>query len=60
MCHSRWFRREERDERFEQELRYLLDREPERSRPATPVVEREPGEEPVAEPERERVPAADR
>jgi hypothetical protein len=60
MCYSRQFRREERDERFERELRYLLNREPERSEPTAPVVEREPGEEPVAGPERERVPAGDR
>jgi hypothetical protein len=60
MCHSRMFRREERDERFEEELRYLLDHESAPREPTTPVVEREPGEEPVAEPERERVPAAER
>lgn len=41
MCHERWLRRQERDERFEEELRFLLDREREPERP-TPVVERDP------------------
>lgn len=60
MCHNRRFSREERDERFEEEVRFLLDRERGRSQPTTPVVEREPREQPVAEPEPERVPVADR
>jgi hypothetical protein len=50
MCHDRWFRRRERDERFEDELRFLLDRERERSEPTTPVVEHDPDTDPVAEP----------
>jgi hypothetical protein len=61
MCHNRRFYREERDdERFEQEVRFLLDRARRRPTPTTPVVEREPREQPVAEPEPERVPAANR
>jgi hypothetical protein len=58
MCYSKRFSREERDERFEEEVRFLLDRERGRSEPTTPVVEREPRERPVAEPEPKRVPAA--
>jgi hypothetical protein len=43
LCHERWFRRRERDERFEEELRFLLDdRARERSEPPTPIVERDP------------------
>jgi hypothetical protein len=49
MCHERWFRRERRDERFEEEVRFLMDRERERREPPTPVVEREPDTDPVAE-----------
>jgi hypothetical protein len=45
MCHEWRIRRDRwRDERFDEELRYLLD-ERERPEPATPVV-REPEEEP--------------
>ncbi len=54
MCHEWWSRRERRrEERFDEELRYLLDEQPERSQP-TPVVEYEPEEE-LTEPERLRV-----
>lgn len=43
MCHEGWFRRRKRDERFEEELRYLLDdRERERSEPPMPIVENDP------------------
>jgi hypothetical protein len=59
MCHERWTRRErQREERFDEELRYLLD-ERERSEPPTPVVERVRPEEP-ADRERLRVEAATR
>jgi hypothetical protein len=56
MCHDGWMRRERRrEERIDEELRYLLD-ERERSEPPATVVEHEPEMEP-AEPERERVEA---
>ena len=58
MCHEFWSRRERRrSERFDEELRYLLDEERERREPPMPVVERE--EEP-AEPERLGVEAGTR
>ena len=42
MCHDWWMRRERRrEERFDEELRYLFD-EREHSEPAAPVVEEEP------------------
>jgi len=51
MCHDWFLRRDRRrDERFDEELRYLLD-EREESEPPTPVVEHDPEETPV-EPER--------
>jgi hypothetical protein len=47
MCHDRWMHWEKRrQERFDEELRYLLDEEQERSRP-TPIAEQERDEEPV-------------
>lgn len=49
MCHEKWFRREHREERFEAEVRDLMNRERERREPPTPVVEREPGTDPVVE-----------
>ena len=53
MCHDRWMYRERRrQERFDEELRYLLDEERERSQP-TPIVEHERDEEPA---DRERPP----
>ena len=53
MCHDRWMHREtRRQERFDEELRYLLDEEREHSRP-TPIAEHERDEEPV---DRERPP----
>jgi hypothetical protein len=58
MCHDWWMRREmRREERIDEELRYLLDEE-ERGAP-TPLVEHEPDGEP-AEPERPVVEAATR
>jgi hypothetical protein len=56
MCHESWTRR--REERFEEELRYLLD-ERERPEPPTQVMEHEPDTEP-AEDERSRVEAGTR
>jgi hypothetical protein len=45
MCHDRWMHWERRrQEQFDEELRYLLDEEQERSRP-TPIAERD--EEPA-------------
>jgi hypothetical protein len=44
MCHE-WRMRKWRDERFDEELQYLLD-EQERPAPPTPVLEDEPDEEP--------------
>ena len=59
MCHDWWTRQERRrEERFDEELRYLLD-ERERSKPAQTVVEHDRDEEPVG-PERPRVEAATR
>jgi hypothetical protein len=57
MCHEFWTRRERRrEERFDEELRHLVDEErPRRARP-TPVVEHEADEEPK-DPERVRVEA---
>jgi hypothetical protein len=56
MCHEWWTDRERRRaERFDEELRYLLD-ERERPEPPAPVVERKPDEQPV-DPERQRVEA---
>ena len=50
MCHDGWMRGErQRDERFEEELRYLLD-ERQRPEPPTPVAERERDERPAEDP----------
>lgn len=49
MCHERWFRRQQQEERFEEELRFLMDRERERPEAPTPVVEHEPDTDPVVE-----------
>jgi len=55
MCHERWMRRERRsEERFDTELRHLLDEEQPRPEQPTPVVERERDKEPN-DPERVRV-----
>jgi hypothetical protein len=57
MCHEWWERRERRrEERFDEELRFLLDEERERSRPI-PVVEHEREDE-RADPERSPVEAS--
>ena len=46
MCHERWMRRERRrEERFDEELRYLFD-EVERREPPAPVVEHDRDEQP--------------
>jgi hypothetical protein len=59
MCHDDWMRWERRrQERFDEELRFLLDEERERSRP-TPIAEQERDEEPT-EGERPPVEAATR
>ena len=56
MCHDWWMRREtRREERLDEEPRYLLD-EHERSERPAPVVESERDEE-LKEPERVRVEA---
>jgi hypothetical protein len=58
VCHSRWLRRELRDERFEEELRDLFDRERrEPSERPTPIVEHETDVELATESPREDVPA---
>jgi hypothetical protein len=60
MCHEFWSRRERRHaERFDEELRYLLDQEAERRESPTPIVEHEREEEPT-EPERLGVEAGTR
>jgi hypothetical protein len=60
MCHDRWVRRtERREERFEEELRYLLDEERPGFEPPAPVVERERHAQPQ-DPERVRVEAGAR
>jgi hypothetical protein len=59
MCHERWTRRERwREERFDEELRYLLD-EHEPSEPPAPTVEFDRNEQPT-EPEQPRVEAVTR
>ena len=59
MCHDEWMRWERRrQERFDEELHFLLDEERERSRP-TPIAEHEQDEEPVG-PERPPVEAVTR
>ena len=57
MCQSRSFRREDREERFEEEVRYLFDRERERSERQTPVLEHDSDEESAAESPPQEVPA---
>jgi hypothetical protein len=54
MCYSRRIDAAERDKRFEEELRYLADRERKRPEPPVPVVENDETE-PVAEPRHEEV-----
>ena len=60
MCHDWGTRREQRrEERFDEELRYLLDEERRGFEPPAPVVEHESDAEPV-DPERVRVEAGQR
>jgi hypothetical protein len=60
MCYERWIRRERRrEERLDEELRYLLDEERSRPEPRAPVVEHERDEE-LKDPERVRVEAGTR
>lgn len=60
MCHERWMRRERRrEERFDAELRRLIDEERPRPERPIPVVEYERGKEP-SDPERVRVEAGTR
>jgi hypothetical protein len=57
MCHEFWTRRQrQRDERLDEELRYLVDEERRRPERPTPVVEHEADEE-RKDPERVRVEA---
>jgi hypothetical protein len=57
MCYERWMRR--REERFDEELRYLLDEKRAPPKPPEPGVEHEHEEEP-RDPERVRVEAGTR
>ena len=60
MCHEFWTRRERRrEERFDEELRHLLDEEHAEPELPEPVVEEERVEEP-ADPQRVRVEAGAR
>jgi hypothetical protein len=57
MCHERWMRRERRgEERFDTELRHLMDEERPRPERPGPVVESERGKKP-SDPERVHVEA---
>ena len=60
MCYERWMRPERRrEERFDAELRHLLDEERTHPEPPQPVVENERDEEP-REPDRVRLEAGTR
>jgi hypothetical protein len=62
MCHEQWMRRgRRREERFDEELRYLIDVERARKEPPAPVLDRdrERDQEPK-DPERVRVEAGAR
>ncbi len=60
MCYERWKHRERRrEERFDEEVRYLIDEERPRREPPAPVLEHKRGEEP-RDPERVRVEAGTR
>jgi hypothetical protein len=55
MCHEQWMRRERRrEERFDEEVRYLIDTERARQEPREPVLERERDKDP-RDPERVRI-----
>jgi hypothetical protein len=57
MCHDRWMRREKRrEERLDEELRYLLDEERRGFEPPAPVVEHQRDSAPE-DPERVQVEA---
>ena len=62
MCHEQWMRpARRREERFDEELRYLIDVERARKEPREPVLDRDPdrNEEP-RDPERIRIAAGAR
>ena len=60
MCYERWRRREQRrEERFEEEVRFLIDQERPCREPRAPVLERERDEE-SRDPQRVRVEAGTR
>ena len=60
MCYERWRRRgQRREERFEEEVRFLIDQERPRREPRAPVLEREGNQEP-RDPERTRLEAGTR
>lgn len=50
MCHARHFLWRERNERFEEDVRRLFDRDGELRQPPEPDIERELDHEPVHEP----------
>jgi hypothetical protein len=62
MCHERWMRRgRRREERFDQELRYLIDVQRARKEPPAPVLDRDVDrDEEPRDPERVRVEAGAR
>jgi hypothetical protein len=56
MCHEQWMRRgrRRREERFDEEVRYLFDAERARQEPQEPVLERDRDKDP-RDPERVRI-----
>jgi hypothetical protein len=55
MCHEGWKRRgQRRDERFDEEVRYLINTEPARQEPREPVLEGKRDKDP-RDPERVRI-----
>jgi hypothetical protein len=56
MCHEQWMRRgrRRREERFDEEVRYLFDAERARKEPQEPVLERDRDKDP-RDPERVRI-----
>jgi hypothetical protein len=60
MCHEQWMRRgRRREERFDEEVRYLIDTERARQEPRKPLLERERNKEP-RDPGRVRIAAGTR
>ena len=60
MCHEQWMRRgRRREERLDEELRYLIDVERARREPQAPVLDRDRDKEP-RDPERVRIEAGAR